>query len=137
MPSDLHKCFAQVHKPIIDGNTRYSIQQLVIDHGGQISKALLEYKKVSDEHFWNLIDELENRFIENRIYFFSGLSSNICVKKQADERLIPVLIDFKRCGRRTFWYQPPLFFPYFFRLKMQRRFERIREQFKDCKKSES
>ena len=137
MPSHLHKCFAQVHKPITNGKTCYSIHQLVIDHGGQISKALSEYGKVSDEQFWSLIDELENRFLENRIYYFSVGPPNICVNKQADERLIPVLIDYKRCGRRTFWHQLPLFFPYFLRLKMRRRFQRLRDQFKDRKRSAS
>ncbi len=137
MPSDLHKCFAQVHEPILNGKTCYSIHQLVIDHGGQISKALSEYRKVTDEQFWNLIDELENRFLENRIYYFSVGPTNICVNKQADERLIPVLIDYKRCGRRTFWHQLPLFFPYFLRLKMRRRFQRLRDQFKDRKRSPS
>jgi len=135
IPSDLHKCFAKVHKPIINSKTCYSIQQLVIDHGGQISKTLSEYGKVNDEQFWSLIDELENRFLENRIYYFSIGPPNICVNKQADERLIPVLIDYKRCGIRTFWHQLPLFFPYFLRLKMRRRFQRLREHFKYCKRS--
>ncbi len=132
IPSDLHKCFAKVHKPIINSKTCYSIHQLVIDHGGQISKTLSEYGKVNDEQFWSLIDELEKRFLENRIYYYSVGPPNICVSRQADERLIPVLIDYKRSGIRTFWHQLPLFFPYFSKLKMRRRFQRLRENFKDC-----
>ena len=135
IPSDLHKCFAKVHKPIKYNKTCYSINQLVIDHGGQISKTLSEYGKVKDEQFWSLIDELEKRFLENRIYYFGVGSSNICVNRQADGRLIPVLIDYKRFGIRTFWYQLPLFFPYFSRLKMRRKFQRLREHFKDCRRS--
>ena len=135
VPSDLHKCFAKVHKPIKNNKTCYSISQLVIDHGGQISKALSEYGKVNDEQFWSLIDELEKRFLENRIYYFSVGSPNICVNRQADGRLIPVLIDYKRTGIRTFWHQLLLFFPYFSRLKMRRRFQRLREHFKDRKRS--
>ncbi len=133
IPSDLHKCFAKVHKPIKNNKTCYSISQLEIDHGGQISKALSEYGKVNDEQFWSLIDELEKRFLENRIYYFGVGSSNICVDRQADGRLIPVLIDYKRFGIRTYWYQLLLFFPYFSRLKMRRRFQSLREHFKDCK----
>ena len=133
IPPDLHKCFAKVHEPIKNKRTSYSINQLVIDHGGQISKTLSEHGKVKDKQFWSLIDELEKRFSENRIFYFSVGSPNICVNRQADGRLIPVLIDYKRSGIRTFWRQLPLFFPYFSRQKMRRRFQKLREQFKDCK----
>jgi len=125
MPSDLHKCFAQVHEPILNGKTCYSIHQLVIDHGGQISKALSEYGKVNDEQFWRLIDELENRFLENRIYYFSVGSPNICVSKQADERLIPVLIDYKRCGRRTFLAPTAAFFSLFLKIEDAEKISKI------------
>ncbi len=135
IPSDLHKCFAKVHKPVKYDKTCYSINQLVIDHGGQISQSLSEYGKVKDEEFWRLIDELEKRFLENRIWYFSVGSPNICVNRQADGRLIPVLIDYKRSGMRTFWSQLLLFFPYFSRQKMRRRFRKLRERCKDCKRS--
>ena len=135
IPSDLHKCFAKVHKPIKNKRTSYSINQLVIDHGGQISKTLSEHGKVKDKQFWSLIAELEKQFSENRIFYFSVGSPNICVNRQADGRLIPVLIDYKRSGIRTFWRQLPLFLPYFSRQKMRRRFQKLREQFKDCERS--
>jgi len=129
IPSDLHKCFAKVHKPIINSKTCYSIHQLVIDDGGQISKTLSEYGKVNDEQFWSLIDELENRFLENHIYYFSIGPPNICVNKQADERLIPVLIDYKRCGIRTFWHQLPLFFSLFLKTEDAEKISKITRAF--------
>ena len=131
-PPDLHKCFARVFKPIEDNKTSFSINQLVIDDGGQISKTLLDYGKVNDKQFWNMIDELEKLFLENRIYYLSIGGYNICVNRQVDGRLIPVLVDYKRIGIRTFWYQLLLYFPYFMKLKMRRRFQRLREDFRDC-----
>lgn len=135
MPSDLHKCYAKVHRPIKNDKTCYSITQLVTDHGGQTSKTLSEYGTVKDEQFWSLIDEMEKRFSENRMYYFSVGPPNICVNRQADGRLIPVLIDYKRFGRRTFLWQPLLFIPYFSRRKMRRRFQKLRERCKDHKRS--
>jgi len=130
MPSDLHKCFARVHKPIRDDKTSYSINELVLDDDGQISKTLLEYGKVNDKHFWSLINKVEKLFLQNHVYYLGISGYNICVKRRANGCLIPVLIDYKRIGIRTFWHQLPLYFPYFIRLKMRRRFQKVREDFR-------
>ncbi len=130
-PPNLHMCFAKIHKPIESNKTSYSINQLVMNDDGRISQTLLDYGKVNDKQFWSTIDELEKLFLENHIYYFSIGGYNICVNSQADGRLIPVLVDYKRIGIRTFWHQLPLYFPYFMKLKMRRRFQRLREEFGD------
>ena len=127
IPADLHKCFAKVHKPIKNGKSCYSINQLVIDDDGQVSKTLFEYGAITDEQFWNIVDDIEKLFLAKKIYYLSIGPHNVCVNRQADGSLIPVLVDYKRIGIRTFWHQLPLYIPYFIKLKMRRRFQRIRE----------
>ena len=129
-PADLHKYFAKVHKPIKDGKISYSINQLVIDDDGQTSKTLFEYGEIDDEQFWNMVDDLEKLFLDKKIYYLGIGPHNVCVSRQADGSLIPVLVDYKRIGIRTFWHQVLICIPYFIRLKMRRRFQRIREQFR-------
>jgi len=126
-PADLHQCFAKVYEPIKDGKTRYSINQLVTDDDGQVSKTLFEYGGINDKQFWNMVDDLEKLFLDKKIYYLSIGPHNVCVNQQADGRLIPVLVDYKRIGVRTFWHQLLLYIPYFIRLKMRRRFQRMRQ----------
>jgi len=135
VPPDLHTCFAKVYKPLSVNKACYSINQLVIDDDGQLSKTIAEYGKVSDDHFWSVIDELETLFIEKHIYYFGIGAFNVCVKLHADGRIIPVLIDYKRIGIRTFWHQLLLHFPYFMKLKIRRRFQEMREKHRDFVRS--
>ncbi len=130
MPAGLHKCFAKVYKPIKDGKICYSINQLVIDDDGQVSKTLFEYGAIDDEQFWNIVDDLEKVFLDKKIYYLSIGPYNVCVNRQAGGQLIPVLVDYKRIGIRTFWHQLLLYIPYFLRLKMRRRFQRMREHWR-------
>ena len=129
-PARLHKFFAKVHKPIKNGKACYSINELVMDHDGQVSNTLFEYGKIEDEQFWKTLDDLENVFLDKKIYYLSIGPHNICVNKQAGGQLVPVLIDYKRIGVRTFRHQLLLYIPYFIRLKMRRRFQRMRKRFK-------
>ena len=129
-PADLHQCFAKVHKPIKAGKITYSIHQLVTDQDGQVSKTLFEYGGIDDEQFWNMVDDLEKLFLDKKIYYLSIGPHNVCANRQADGRLIPVLVDYKRVGVRTFWHQILLYIPYFIKLKVRRRFRRMREHFR-------
>ena len=131
MPPELHACFARVYEPLSRNDSCYSINQLVIDDDGQPSKTLVEYEKISDKNFWSVFDDLENSFLENRIYYMSIGAFNILVQKQADGRILPVLVDYKRIGIRTFAHQLQLYIPYFMRLKMRRRFQGVRETYRD------
>lgn len=135
VPPHLHACFAKVYKPLNDNKACFSINQLVIDDDGQLSKTIAEYGNISDEHFWSVMDELETLFIEKHIYYLSIGAFNVCVKRQADGRIIPVLVDYKRIGVRTFWHQLLLYFPYFMKLKMRRRFQGMREKHRDFVRS--
>ncbi len=128
-PVRLHRCFARVHNQIKNGKACYSINELVMDHDGQVSKTLFEYGKIEDEQFWKTLDDLENVFLDKKIYYLSIGPHNICVNKQAGGQLVPVLIDYKRIGVRTFWHQLLLYIPYFIRLKARRRFQRMRKRF--------
>ncbi len=130
IPADLHTCFAKAYRPIKADNTTYSINQLVINDDGMVSKMLREYGKVNDKQFWSTIDRLENLFLVHRIYFFGVGCNNICVRQHADGRVVPVLIDYKRVGIRTFWHQLWLFLPSVKELKLRRRFDRLRKRYK-------
>ena len=96
----------------------------------QVSKTLFEYGGIDDEQFWNMVDDLEKLFLDKKIYYLSIGPHNVCANRQADGRLIPVLVDYKRVGVRTFWHQILLYIPYFIKLKVRRRFRRMREHFR-------
>jgi hypothetical protein len=129
-PARLHKCFAKVYEPIKDGKISYSINQLVMDDDERVSKSLAEYGGIDDEQFWNRLDDLEKLFLDKKIYYLGIGPHNVCVNRQADGHLLPVLVDYKRIGVRTFWHQLLLYIPYFIRLKMRRRFQRMRQHFR-------
>ncbi|MDE0597304.1 MAG: hypothetical protein OSB65_18840, partial [Roseibacillus sp.] len=129
-PPEMHRCFAEVLAVKKVNGFSYSINQLVLDADNQPSKTLVQHGKIESSSFWKKIEELEQFFKKHSIPYFTIGGYNICVQRQQDGSCFPVLIDYKRIGIRTFWHQLPLYLKHFRDLKMERRFQKMRDQLK-------
>lgn len=128
-PDHLHEHFARVFAPFKAGDQVYAINELVLNHDGSVSKMLRSFGPIEDQQFWSDVAKLEQFLLKARIYFFGVGCNNIVVQEEAGGRLVPVLIDYKRIGIRTFWQQFWLFLPFVKKLKLKRRFNKIRHRY--------
>jgi len=129
-PPELHRCFAKVLAVKKVNGFSYSINQIVIDADNKPSRTLSQHGKIESADFWEIIDRLEQFLKEHNIPYFTIGGHNICIQQQHDGTYLPVLIDYKRIGIRTFWHQLPLYLKHFRDLKMERRFQKMRNQLK-------
>mgnify|MGYP001822850454 CR=1 FL=1 len=129
-PPRLHEHFARVFSPLAVNGETFAINELVMNDDGSVSKMLRSFGPCNDQQFWQDMDRLEHFFLQAKIYYFGMGCNNVCVREQADGRLVPVLIDYKRIGARTFWQQFWLFLPFVKKLKLKRRFSKIRKRYR-------
>jgi hypothetical protein len=129
IPKDFQHHLARAYPPVSANDHCYAVNELVVNDDGSVSKMLRSFGPTDDTRFWADIDRLEKLFLQEKIYFFGIGCNNICVREKADGRLIPVLIDYKRIGIRTFWQQFWLLLPGVKSLKLKRRFNKIRRRF--------
>lgn len=129
LPSELQSSFARILGVYEDDGRSYSVCELVTDANGQPSKTLLQVAKVSDANFWDRINELEQFFTVNDIAYLSVGGDNVCVQQLKNGDLHPVMIDYKRIGRRTFSHQLLLWFRPLLRMKMRRRFRSLKKKY--------
>jgi hypothetical protein len=127
-PKDLQGTFAKLYGTVGPFGNSISIAELVKSANGEPSKTLACHGKVKDSRFWEQLGALEQFLLDESIPLMDIRAENILVKELPDEKIIPVLIDYK-CGRRMYPFQPDLWFPSRIRAKIERRFVRIRENY--------
>lgn len=87
---------------------------------------MAKYGELDSYDFWKKIGDLECVLINNTIPIMDIRGENIMVQ-ETSEGVVPVFIDFKKYGGRTYPIQFWLFSKKQLFDKMQRRFQRLRE----------
>ncbi len=107
------------------------IEERVFDGDGTPSRSIDEHiaagETLDNEHFWKEVDTLRETLLADKAYllgvFYGG--SNIMVQKISPEVWKPVMVDFKRLGRRSYPFQPHLWSDANLEKKFLRQFERF------------
>ena len=105
-----------------------SINELVRDADGSISRTLADNGPVGDAGFWEKMDELEKFFLDARILHLGIDDRNILVR--IDEGTLPVIIDYKRMGKNVRPRTIGMFFAYGRAAKTRKKFQAIRNKYK-------
>lgn len=126
---EMRNSFAHIHRVGMFRGRSGSLSDLVADADGGVSQSLSEYGKVSDTSFWKRIDDIETALLDEKIWLTDIADHNVVVQV-VDGTHVPVLVDFKRYGRRTYPFQVWLLSQRQIEKKMKRRFERLRDEYK-------
>ena len=127
IPLNLRNRFYRIHSVDNVGGRSYLLADLVLDDDGSLSKPLSKQGK-SDNHFWERVKELEEVLIDKEVPVLDIRGENILVQNTA-QGVIPVMVDYKRFGRKTYPFQFGLSSKKSMIKKQRRRFQRLREQY--------
>ncbi len=124
LPADTHKFFAPILgvKQTIHGSA--SICELVKDADDRVSERLQDVGMVSDRGFWEQVEFLRRRIVENNIQYFGVGHENLVVKKDGNTAT-PVFVDVKRIGVNMYPFQPWLGLTGMGARKINRAFDRL------------
>jgi len=126
---ELRNKFSQIHEIGKSNGKSVSLSDLVVNSNGNLAKTLSQYGIVDNPDFWRQIDKLEQVLVHEEIPIIDIRGENIMVR-EVDGESVPILVDFKRYGRRTYPVQIWLFSKQQLVKKMKRRFQRLRDQYK-------
>lgn len=129
IPKEFRGMFSRVHSFGRHNNRSFSLSDLVVNSDNEISKPLSEYGQVDNLKFWEKITRLEEMLVSEKVPLLDIRGENIVVREEKGE-LTPVVIDFKRYGRRTYPMQIWLLSEQKLIGKMRRRFQRLKEMYK-------
>lgn len=129
VPSDIKDSFAEVFEVRQHQGDSLSINELVVNVDGSVSKALKQYGMVRNSGFWERLGKLEEFFLNKGISYLDIKPGNILVKELEDENIIPVIVDYKGVGTRTYPIQFNLLIKSQISKKIKRRFSRIRNNY--------
>jgi len=118
MSGGLDRCFARIFC-VVDNQ---SYMEAVKDFDGSISRNLAEHGRVNSPSFWNLLLQIRDFAIQNRILMFDPHANNVLVKRLDGTQSIPVYIDYKWMGPQAFPGQPWLWIPKLAEMKVRRKF---------------
>jgi hypothetical protein len=128
-PKGLRSSFAEILAVRKQRGKSVLVMKKVKDFNGETSKSLKETGPVKSRVFWRRIDKIENFFLEKKIPFFNLNGENILVKKISGSEAIPVIVDYKRIGARTYPFQPHLLIKPIAMQRVKKRFRQIRENY--------
>jgi hypothetical protein len=120
IPQNLRNSFYEIYGVL--GNTHLS--ELVRDYDGKVSETISKKQRVGNIYFWNRINDLESLLIDKEILLMDIRGENILVREIEENKKIPVIVDYKRYGSRTYPFQF---------LTKKRMVEKIRRRFKKIK----
>lgn len=129
IPSELRSSFAHIYRAGIFHGRSASLSDLIVDEDGSVSRPLSEHGAVGDPLFWKRMDAIETMLLDEKIRLADVANHNIVVQT-VNGTHIPVLVDFKRYGRRTFPFQIWLVSERQLENKMRRRFQKMRDAHK-------
>ncbi len=105
------------------------IQTIVKDYNWEVSKNIMKYDWSIWEKFFNELEDLIQKLIENWIEPMD-IKHNVIVQEYKEGKFKPILFDFKIIWWRTYPFQPWLMCSKKAReRKVYRRFERLKKQF--------
>lgn len=112
------------------------VQERVMNYDGtpavSVEEESREHGKIENVPFWKNIDELKDIFLseERPLLGVFHKGSNILVKKTSADKWMPVIVDFKRLGARSYPFQPNLIIPNEVRNKFLRQFEVFEREYR-------
>ncbi len=130
VPEELRNSFYQIYSVLHNEGKSYLIAQLIKDSNDQISLPMSKLGHIQEKSFWERIDQLEDLLIEKDIPLMELNSSNI-VARDLGNSSIPVFIDYKRFGIRTYPAQFWLISRSERVKKIKRRFQILRDKHKE------
>ncbi|MDG5800747.1 YrbL family protein [Marinilabiliaceae bacterium ANBcel2] len=99
LPNDIKHYF----NPVIHAEKNILVSGRPVDYDGNYSKTLLQHKKVSNEHFWREVKRSASLLAKHKIWFFEIYKGgNVVVKKVSKDKFIPIFIDYKHIGWKSF-----------------------------------
>ncbi len=128
VPANLLDSFARILgvKEVQGRST--SINELVTDADGSISRTLADNGPISEKEFWDRVDELEQFFLERGILHLGFDERNIVVRRK--DEVLPVIVDYKRMGKNVHPRTIGMLFSYGIRRKIKYKFRKVREKYK-------
>jgi hypothetical protein len=128
IPKELRNSFAHI-RGVVDG---ILFQDLIKDSSGSPSRRLAQQEEyIYDKVFWHRMSQLKEFFLDENILNFNLKPNNILVMERNPTETIPVILDYKRIGPRTYPFQPQLRIHAVAQQKLMRRFERLASQYKN------
>lgn len=129
IPTELRDSFAKIIGVVQYEGRSISINELVTNIDGNVSKTLRQYGKVKNSGFWKRLGELEELFISEGIPYLDIHPENILVKELKNGDILPVFVDYKRVATKTYPFQFNLLFRSEIARKIKRKFFRIRREY--------
>ena len=111
-------------------------QDIVMDFDGAPSLSMddhyRQFGKIDNVYFWTKIEELRGIFLNAKQLPFDIFHGgyNIMIKKTSEDTWLPIIIDFKRLGKRSYLFQPQLLLNSEMRKKFLRRFKRFEDKYR-------
>ncbi len=90
--------------PVIQASGDYLITTRPMDYDGSHSLPVSDYGKISNAHFWNEMKKIVALFEKHNLWFFDAfqLGTNVFVQRLSEDRWVPIIVDFKRHGWRSY-----------------------------------
>lgn len=129
VPNEFKNRFAEVYNFGFYNDRSASLSELITDITDRPSQPLSKIGKINDSIFWERFDELEEILLKNKIFIMDIVGKNILMKISEKEN-IPVLMDYKRYGKRTYPFQFILNSQNNIVESMRRKFQRVRDKYK-------
>jgi len=128
IPEELKLFFPNIYKK----SGKLLISERPKDYNGSYSKTLLEYKSIQNNNFWVLVDFLADTMVKHKLWLFDifDFGDNILVQKKSENEYVPIIIDCKRFGWKSYPLQLNLLFYSEKKKKFYRKLERFKEKFK-------
>ena len=127
LPNEIKMYF----NPVLEAEKKYVLTNIPQNYDGSYSKSVKDSWPLSNEKFWKEVEKIYYYLDKYKIWFldvFNG--NNMFVKKQSETDWIPIIIDYKRIGWKSFPGQIHLLLKSEREKKFKRRYERFVNKYK-------
>ncbi len=116
--------------PVIEAEKAYMLTEMPRNYDGSYALPVKSHGKISNQVFWQHVNNLFNFFEENELWLFDVLNgNNMFVRKDSDTDWRPVIIDYKRIGWKAFPWQVYLAFKWGRKKKLRRRYRKFQKKY--------
>ncbi|MDR4987245.1 MAG: hypothetical protein RG741_00220 [Bacteroidales bacterium] len=117
--------------PVIEVGDDYLVTGRPLDYDGSHSKPVVAYGKIAHRGFWQEIDKILLLFEKYNLWFYDTMKGrNLFVRKLSEDEWVPVIVDYKRLGWRSYPIQINLMFDSEKKRKCYRYLERFKKRYK-------
>lgn len=118
-----------------DRHGKILIMTRPMDYDGNYSKTVRDHGPVNNRAFWRHIDEIVGLMLANDIFLFDifHCGQNILLNKVSEDEYMPIIIDFKRFGAKSYPLQPNLLMKSERKRKFLRRLKDFKQKFMPAK----